>query len=131
MSKEVSDRICAAMNIQFSEGSFTYSFEEIKSINYYFEIHSEWTRGGVEMCMVSVIVNKEVPRELEEKISHSCSNLIKTMKLSNGIFAAFYDHELDSFDEEKRVIILSSKRVLKAWIKDMHEEIFGVQQLIE
>ena len=128
-SKELSDRVCEAMDIQDSETNFTYSFEGIISLNHYFKIDSEWARGKKEMCMVSIILDKEAKPELKDKITTSCGNLMKAMKLSKGMYSAFYKDHVKAHEEDKDEI-LSNRSMLKAWIKNVHEEIFGDYDLI-
>lgn len=72
LDKELSVKIANIMDQQYSEGFFTHSFENLKSMNYYFEIHSDWARGNTEMLMVSIILDQQISTEIEKFIKSMC-----------------------------------------------------------
>ena len=41
LEKDLSDKIADFMSQQYKEGFFTHSFENLKSMTYYFEINSD------------------------------------------------------------------------------------------
>ena len=68
LEDDLSIRIANIMDQTFNEGFFTHSFENLYSMNYYFEIPSEWARGNKEMLMVSVIFDQQTTVEIEQKV---------------------------------------------------------------
>ncbi|MFX1281698.1 MAG: hypothetical protein ACFFA3_20270, partial [Promethearchaeota archaeon] len=73
LDKELSAKIANIMDQQYNEGFFTHSFENLKSLNYYFEIHSDWARGNKEMLMVSIVLDQQIPEEIEKILSNLCA----------------------------------------------------------
>ena len=60
LDKDLSAKIANIMDQQFNEGFFPHSFENLKSMNYYFEISSDWARRNKEMLMLSIIINQQI-----------------------------------------------------------------------
>ncbi len=66
------------LNIPYKEEFLTQTFENLKSLNYYFEIHSDWARGNKEMLMVSIkIINQH---EIEETVFRLCKKFSERMQ---------------------------------------------------
>ncbi len=45
------------MDKTFEESFFTHKVGDLTSMNYYFEVNSEWARGNKEMLMISFILD--------------------------------------------------------------------------
>ena len=60
------------------------------SINYYFEIHSEWARGNKEMLLISLIINKPITPLLEELFQPICKDFATQLKNERNTFKALY-----------------------------------------
>ncbi len=108
------------MDQQFNEGFFTHSFENLKSMNYYFEIHSDWARGNSEMLMISIIIDQQIPPEVEEKISILCSEFSERLQSNEEIFTAFYINELNNFDEKDQENVITNDSLIKAWVNNLY-----------
>ena len=72
LDNKLSTRIANIMDQQFIEGFFTHSFEDTITMNYYFEIQSDWARGNKDMLMISLIFNQQTTQEIEDKIQNLC-----------------------------------------------------------
>ena len=120
LEKELAGKIANIMDQQFSEGFFTHSFENLKSMNYYFEIHSDWARGNNEMLMVSIVLDQLIPPEIEEKISILCTEFSERLKSNEEIFTAFYINDISNFDEDDQENIVKNESLIKAWVNNLY-----------
>ncbi|MFX0022538.1 MAG: hypothetical protein ACFE9S_09425 [Candidatus Hermodarchaeota archaeon] len=120
LERALSLKIANIMDQQFSEGFFTHSFENLKSLNYYFEIHSDWARGNKEMLMVSTIIDQQIPTEDEEKISNLCTEFSEQLQSNEEIFTAFYINDINNFDEEDQESIRKNEALIKAWVENLY-----------
>ena len=115
LGRELSGKIASIMDL-YNEGFFTHSFENLKSLNYYFEIHSDWARGNKEMLMVSVILDKQVSPDIEEKISDLCIEFSERLQSNEEIFTAFYINDIN-YHEDDRETIIKNEALVKEWLK--------------
>jgi hypothetical protein len=113
LDKDLSFKIANNMDQQFNEGFFTDSFENLKSMNYYFEIHSKWARGNKEMLMLSIIINQQISPEIEETISLSCKKFASEMQSNRHIFTGLSINELSNHNE----------KLIKTWVNNLYWEI--------
>jgi len=108
------------MDQQYSEGFFTHSFENLKSMNYYFEIHSDWARGNKEMLMVSIILDQQISAEIEENLSSLCAEFSERLQSNEEIYTAFYIKDLNSFDDNDKEIIVKNEALIEAWVNGLY-----------
>ncbi len=119
LDKDLSVKIANIMDQQFNEGFFTHSFENLKSMNYYFEIHSDWARGNKEMLMVTTVLDQQILPEIEEKISELCIEFSKQLQSNEEIYTAFYINDLNYHENEKEIII-KNEALVKAWLINLY-----------
>ena len=119
LDKDLSVKIANIMDQQFNEGFFTHSFENLKSMNYYFEIQSDWARGNKEMLMVSTVLDQQILPEIEEKISDLCIEFSERLQSNEEIYTAFYINELNYHENEKGTI-LKNETLVKAWLNNLY-----------
>lgn len=112
------------MTQQNEEEFFTQSFEDLKLLNYYFQIPSGWARGSKEMVMLSIIIYQEISTEIEEIISTLCKNYSKKMQSTMEIFKGFYIKELNNYEEEDKESIEKHEILIKERVRDLYWEIF-------
>ncbi|MHA2266639.1 MAG: hypothetical protein ACXAB8_02480 [Promethearchaeota archaeon] len=122
LDKELSAKIANIMDQQFNEGFFTHSFENLKSMNYYFEIHSDWARGNKEMLMVSTVLDQQLLPEIEEKVSELCVEFSELLQSNEEIYTAFYINDLNYHEKEKDLII-KNDALVKALLIKLYETI--------
>ena len=120
LEKDLAIKIANIMDQQFSEGFFTHSFENLKSMNYYFEIHSDWARGNKEMLMVSIILDQQITLEVEGKISILCNEFSEQLQSNEEIFTAFYLNDINNFDEDDQENIVKNESLIKLWVNNLY-----------
>lgn len=120
LDRTLSVKIANIMDQQFNEGFFTHSFENLKSMNYYFEIHSDWARGNKEMLMVSIIIDQQIQPEVEGKISVQCAEFSERLQANEEIFTAFYINDLNNFEEKDQENIIKKDSLIKAWVRNLY-----------
>ncbi|MHA2392468.1 MAG: hypothetical protein ACXAEX_11040 [Promethearchaeota archaeon] len=124
LDRELSVKIANIMDL-YNEGFFTHSFENLKSLNYYFEIHSDWARGNMEMLMVSTIIDQQLSPEIEEKISELCVEFSEQLQSNEEIFTAFYINDIN-YHEEDKDLITKNEALIRAWLKNLYWSILEV-----
>mgnify|MGYP006277517897 CR=1 FL=1 len=122
LDDKLSTRIANIMDQQFTEGFFTHSFKEIITMNYYFEIQSDWARGNYDMLMISFIFNQQVNPEIEEKIRDLCVDFAEKLKSDVDMYTAFHISDLNKFEGEEQDLIIKKNNQVKTWIKDLYWE---------
>jgi hypothetical protein len=122
LDDKLSTRIANIMDQQFTEGFFTHSFKEIITMNYYFEIQSDWARGNYDMLMISFIFNQQVNPEIEEKIRDLCVDFAEKLKSDDDMYTAFHISDLNKFEGEEQDLIIKKNNQVKTWIKDLYWE---------
>ncbi|MFX1408758.1 MAG: hypothetical protein ACFFA6_00265 [Promethearchaeota archaeon] len=122
LAKELEVKIANIMDQQFNEGFFTHSFENLKSLNYYFEIHSDWARGNKEMLMFSVILEQQIKPANEEIIANLCTDFSERFQSNEEIFTGFYINEKE-YHEEDVELILKNNGLIKAGVKNLYRAV--------
>ncbi|MBN1213939.1 MAG: hypothetical protein JXA99_00705 [Candidatus Lokiarchaeota archaeon] len=120
LDEKLSTRIANIMDQQFIEGFFTHSFEEIITLNYYFEIQSDWARGNRDMLMISIIFNQQMITEIEDKIQSLCSEFSEKLKSNEEIYTAFRIGDIRNFDKEEQEIIIKNNELVKLWVRELY-----------
>jgi len=120
LNDDLSVRIANIMDQTFNEGFFTHSFENLNSMNYYFEIHSDWARGNKEMLMISIILGEKTTSEMEQNVSTLSREFSERLQANDEIFTAFYINDLSSFDENDRDSIIKNDSLIKLWVKELY-----------
>ncbi len=121
LEEDLSVRIANIMDQTFNEGFFTHSFENVNSMNYYFEIHSDWARGNKEMLMVSVIFEQQTSPEMEQNVLTLFKEFSERLQSNEEIFTAFYINDLNSFDDEiDKENITKNDTLIKLWVKELY-----------
>ncbi|TFG02849.1 MAG: hypothetical protein EU542_03905 [Promethearchaeota archaeon] len=120
IEEDLSVRIANIMDQQFSEGFFTHSFEKLNSMNYYFEIHSDWARGNKEMLMVSLIISHQITSEMERSVLNLFKEFSERLQSNEEIFMAFYINDLNNFNEKDRSNIEKNDTLIKLWVKELY-----------
>jgi len=101
----------------------THQSSTLSSLNYYFEIQSDWARGKKEMLMISVVLNTKITKSIEDIIQSICIDFESQLKNIKDIYKALYDKDLDSFSDEEQSDIEKFSRILRMKIKEFHKKI--------
>jgi hypothetical protein len=120
LEEQLSTRIANIMDQQFSEGFFTHSFEETITMNYYFEIQSDWARGNNDMLMISIIFDEQTDIKVEEKIQDLCIEFSDKLKSNEDIYTAFYISDLNNFNREEQEKIVKNNELVKLWVRELY-----------
>jgi hypothetical protein len=120
LDNKLAIRIANIMDQTVSEGFFTHSFESKNSMNYYFEIYSDWARGNKEMLMVSIIFNRQTTPEIEQNIYVLCSEFSEKLQSNEEIFTAFYINDINNFEEDDKELIYRNNSLIKLWLKELY-----------
>ena len=105
------------------ERYFIHQSSNLSSLNYYFEIQSDWARGKKEMLMISVILNTKITKSIEDLIQSFCIDFETELTSIKNIYKALYDKDLDSFSDEEQSDIEKISRILRTKIKELHKKI--------
>jgi len=113
-------RLTDVMDQTYEEGFFTQKFENIVSMNYYFEISSPWARGNREMLMISFITDS-IPNDVVEKtIIEFCHAFVKKLRDIKGIYKAFYNLDDSHVSEGDFPDIKENSNNLKFWVRELY-----------
>ncbi|UCD01821.1 MAG: hypothetical protein JSV23_02035, partial [Promethearchaeota archaeon] len=123
LDEEIADRIYEVMNQPKKEEFLTQSFEGLKLLNYYFQIHSDWARGNKEMLMLSIMTTQQISPEIEDTISNLCKKFSGKMQSNEEIFTGFHFMELKSHNESEKDLIRLSEFLIKKSVQDLYWEI--------
>jgi len=124
LNEVLSIQIANIMDQVFKEGFFVHRSSTVpSSLNYYFEIPSEWARGNKEMLMISINLDIPTNQLLEEDIQEICADFASRLKNIEWLFKALYMKEIDKFPEKERSDIKKFNESLKAKIKEFYKEI--------
>ena len=110
------------MTQQNEEEFFTHSFENLKILNYYFQIPSEWARGKREMVMVSIIINQQISPEIEESMLLLCKKFSEQMQSNEDIYTGFYTYELNKHDKVDKERIIENEGLIKNSVQNLYWE---------
>jgi len=119
LEEPLSIRIANIMDQTVSEGFFTHSFENRYSMNYYFEIHSDWARGNKEMLMVSSIFDKQVSQDIGQNIHTLSTEFSDKLQSNEEIFTAFHISEKNYYEEDEEIIV-KNNNLVKLWVKELY-----------
>lgn len=123
IDKEILDRICDVMDQPKQEELIIQTFENVKFLNYYFHVESEWARGKEEMVMVSILINQQISPEIEQTISQICKKFSEKLQSNKEVFTGFHIKELDNFNESDRDVIIKNDSIIKERVQDLYWEI--------
>jgi len=113
-------RIANLMDHPLEEGFFIYNFEDLNSMNYYFDIYSDWARGGRQMLMLSVIVNQSVNKEREKNVLLWFIEFTEKLQSNKEAYKAFHIYEKQKYDEKVQKNIEENEELVKSWLKEIH-----------
>ncbi|MFX0018571.1 MAG: hypothetical protein ACFFAK_01165 [Promethearchaeota archaeon] len=114
---------CNLMDKAFDEKFFTYQTIFFSSMNYYFEIDSNWSRGNKEMLMVSIVLNTPINAMIEDKIELVCQEFASKVQKTENLFMGFHLNEMNRFKGAEQEI-QTKIEVLKSYIKEFCNNIY-------
>ena len=99
------------------------------SLNYYFEIPSNWARGNKEMLLISIIINEPITHIIEEILQPVCVDFATQLKNDENSFKAIYINNMDRVPEIDRSDIETNSKGLKERIKQLYIQVIQTFQL--
>ncbi|MFX1418142.1 MAG: hypothetical protein ACFE9N_04385 [Promethearchaeota archaeon] len=130
MDKELSARIYDVMDQPSKEEFLTQTFENLKLLNYYFQIYSDWARGRKEMVMVSILIYQQISPEIEENISDLCKDFSEKMQTTEEIFTGLHRKDLNNYNGDDKERIRKNEFLIKSWLRELYWEILEVMRKI-
>ena len=133
LEKYLKDRIANIMDQVVTEEFVTFSFGKYISLNYYFEIDSDWARGNKEVLMLSAIFVERISMEMEKAILTICIELSDWLKSKKNIFIGFYETYSTNYQDKKsRDMIDKNSLIIKSWVEEFYNAILeAVQEKVE
>ncbi|MFX1452967.1 MAG: hypothetical protein ACFFCM_19175 [Promethearchaeota archaeon] len=98
------------------------------SLNYYFEIPSEWARGNKEMLLISIITNEQITPILQEFLQSLCIDFVTQLKSDDNSFKGIYYNQIEKFSEKEQLEIKIYNNALKERIKKFYIQIIQTLQ---
>ena len=129
LNNKEQESIVAMMAQSFQEKFFINQSSFISSLNYYFEIYSDWARGNKEMLLISIILDRKINQEIEETIQSLCLDLDSQLNSNKEIFKALYISEIESFSDEDQIEIKRINENLKVIIKKFYDKINAIESI--
>lgn len=90
------------------------------SLNYYFEIPSEWARGKKEMLLINIIINAPITPIMEEILKPICVDFATQLKNDDNTFKAIYINHMDRVPEKDQSDVETNSKGLKERIKQLY-----------
>ncbi|MHA1672802.1 MAG: hypothetical protein ACTSYI_04185 [Promethearchaeota archaeon] len=122
-------RLAEFMDQIYEEGFFTHKFGNLASMNFYFEINSDWARGNKEMLMISFVIDKTPTQAIEALLKKATSNFAERLKNQANLFKAFYTTEDAQVSEADFTDIKSFSSDVRIWLKELYW--MGIEELRE
>lgn len=119
ISPVISADILKFMNLEVDESFLEASIveEQVKVINYLFEVPSDWARGKREMVMLSVVIGKNYKTEIFHEV---IKNIVDNIKGIEQCFKGFYKgHDVHGNDEDIDAILSKIKRIISNGLDDV------------
>jgi len=133
LEKYLTERIARIMDQVLTEEFVTFSFDKYYTLNYYFEIDSDWARGNKETLLLSAIFDESISMEMEKAILTICIELSDWLKSKKDIFTGFYEpYSIYYQDKKSRNIIDKNSVIIKSWVEEFYIAILeAVQEKVE
>lgn len=123
LKEEEKEKLADVIEAVVKEGFFIYQSSIISSLNYYFEIPSDWARGNKELLMISVILDTSINKKIETIIQAICINFVSKLKINKEFFKAVYFNDINLFPEEEHSNIKKISEKLQSIIKEIYEKV--------
>lgn len=123
LNEKEKERLLDVMVQAAKEEFFVLQSSILSTLNYYFEIPSEWARGNKELMMLSVILDRKINQTIEEIVRAICIDFTSNLKEEKGLFKALYINAIDSIPDEEQANIQIISESLKLRIRDFHQKL--------
>ena len=133
LEKYLKQRIANIIDQVLTEEFVTFSFDKYYTLNYFFEIESDWARGNKETLLLSAIFDESISMEMEKAILTICIELSDWLKPKKNIFTGFYETNSTHYQDKKsQNIIDKNLLIIKSWVEEFYNAILeAVQEKVE
>jgi hypothetical protein len=133
LEESLTERIANIMDQVQTEEFVIFSFGKYHSLNYYFEIDSDWARGNKDALMLSAIFVEHISMGMEKAILTICIELSDWLKSQKNIFTGFYESSSTFCQENRsRNVIDKNLLIIKSWVEEFYNAILeAVQEKVE
>ncbi|MFX0100928.1 MAG: hypothetical protein ACFFCS_15235 [Candidatus Hodarchaeota archaeon] len=124
--KEIGGDIRVTLNQIFDQTStesfFSHSIQGAfaSSLNYYFEIKSDWARGSKEMLMVSVVFKNKISSAKETEVLSWVIDFAQKIKSLPSGYKAFYYTSKGAYTSKEVTDINQKYMTIQKWLKDLY-----------
>ncbi|MBD3186095.1 hypothetical protein GF325_04625 [Candidatus Bathyarchaeota archaeon] len=105
-----------------TEGFFWHSItgKYKTSLNYYFEIPSEWARGYKEMLMLSIVFKEKLSSKKEHDVLSWVIDYVQKLRGKPDAYKAFYFSEKQVDDTEQAKDIEKMHGIVQKWTEELY-----------
>jgi len=119
ISKNDQYRLSKELEFGSAEGFFIKSYAGFNVVHLYFELESSTARGGVEMCLLSLIFNELPSKEMLETISFQLFDLIDKLQSKSEISLLFSEGSTETMETRGKIKQMSD--YLREWVIEVHQ----------
>lgn len=107
------------LELNSNEGFYIKSYTGFNAIHLYFELVSDKARGGVEMCLISLIFDELPSKEMLEVISFRLFDLLDKLNSKPEISFVFSDISSATKKDRKKIKLMSD--YLCQWVIEVYQ----------
>jgi len=129
LEEYLKERIARIMDQVLTEEFVTFSFDNYYSLNYYFEIGSDWARANKEALLLSAIFDENISMEMEKAILTICIELSDWLKSKRNIFTGFYEpYSTYNQDKKSQNSVDKNLLIIKSWVEEFYNAVLEAVQ---
>ncbi len=116
LEEDIADDLCRTLDIPIVPGFFMQHKSNYKSSNWYFEIPSEFARGGIDVLMASIILIKE---DIDPMSLKNCmKGFVDELREVNGLSRLLHPEISLNNSEETLIGIQNTREVVNVLLKE-------------
>ena len=120
LNEEEKGHLADIMDQAYEEGFFMHKFGMLTSMNYYFEIPSEWARGNKELLMISLVLDSVPQLGFEKPIQSWAESFANRLKDKKEIYKAFYNTDDSQVSIEDHQDLKVFSKNIRFWLKELY-----------
>ncbi len=120
LNDEEKGHLADIMDQAYEEGFFMHKFGTLTSLNYYFEIPSEWARGNKELLMISLVLDSTPQVGVEKPIQSWAESFANRLKDKKEIYKAFYNADDSQVSIEDHQDLKEFSKNIRFWLKELY-----------
>ncbi|QEE14950.2 hypothetical protein DSAG12_00773 [Promethearchaeum syntrophicum] len=120
LTDEEKGHLADIMDQAYEEGFFMQKFGTLTSMNYYFEIPSEWARGNKELLMISLVLDSFPQVGFEKPIQEWAESFANRLRDKKEIYKAFYNTDDSQVSIEDHQDLKEFSENIRFWLKELY-----------